>query len=128
MVLVEDAAESISSSDGEVIQSAGFGDRWREPATWGCALQGAVGPVIVVEPFEFTQGVDEVGLVQDECAVEQLGSAGSDPAFHDRVHPRDADPGRDRGDAAVGQYGVEGGGVSAVAVSDQVFHGGVGVL
>jgi hypothetical protein len=27
-----------------------------------------------------------VGLVQDEGAVEQLGSAGADPAFHDRVH------------------------------------------
>ncbi len=84
--------------------------------------------VVIVERFEFAQGVQQVGLVQDEGAVEQFGSAGADPAFHDRVHPRDADPGRDRGDATVGKNGVEGGGVLAVSVLDEVLHGGVGVL
>jgi hypothetical protein len=28
---------------------------------WSCALQGAVCPVVVVERFEFAQGVEEVG-------------------------------------------------------------------
>jgi hypothetical protein len=85
-------------------------------------------PVVVVERFEFAQGVQKVGLVQDEGAVEQLGSAGSDPPFHDRIHPRYADPGHDRCDAAVGENGIESGGVLAVPVPNQISHGGVGVL
>ena len=44
-------------------------------------MQGAMCSVVIVERFEFAQGVQEVGLVQDECAVEQFGSAGSDPAL-----------------------------------------------
>ena len=60
MVLVEDAGESISSSDGEVIQSVRFDDRRGEWATWGCALQGVVCPVVVIERFEFAQDVQQV--------------------------------------------------------------------
>jgi hypothetical protein len=59
--------------------------------------------------------VQQVGLVHNESAVEQFGSAGSDPAFHDRVHPWYADPGRDYCDAVVGKNGVEGGGVLALS-------------
>ena len=91
-------------------------------------MQGAVWSVVVVERFEFAQGVPEVGLVQDEGAVEQFGSAGADPPFHDRVHPRYADPGLSNRDTAVGQNGIESGGVFAVSVPDQVLHGGAGVL
>jgi hypothetical protein len=69
-----------------------------------------------------------VGLVQDEGAVEHFGSAGSDSAFHDGVHARYTDPGLGNHDVAVGKHGIERCGVSAVAVSDEVFHGGVGVL
>ena len=126
VVFVEDAAESISSLDGEVIQSVRFDDRRGEWATWSCALQGAVCPVVVIERFEFAQDVQQVGLVQDEGAVEQFGSAGSDPAFYDRVHPWYADPGRDYCDAVVGENGIESGAVPAVWVPDRVCHGGVG--
>jgi hypothetical protein len=38
------------------------------------------------------------------------------------------DPGLGNHDVAVGRHGIERCGVSAVAVSDEVFHGGVGVL
>lgn len=38
----------------------------------------------------FAQGLQEVRLVPDERAVEQLMSAGLDPLFHDRVHSRDS--------------------------------------
>ncbi len=76
--------------------------------------------MLVVECFELAQGVQEVGLVQDEGAVEQFGSAGADPPFHDRVHPRCADPGLGNRDVAIGQNGIEGGGVFAVPVLDQV--------
>jgi hypothetical protein len=128
VVFVEDAAESILSSDGDVIQSVWFGDRLGELATWSCGMQGAVCSVVVVERCAFAQGVQKVDLVHDEGAVEQFGSAGSDPALHDRVHAGDADPGHDRGNAAVGKNRIERCGVAAVRVSDQVLHGGVGVL
>ena len=61
MVLVEDAAKSITSSDGELIQPVCFGDRWGEWATGSRAVQGAVCAVVVVEGFEFAQGVQQVG-------------------------------------------------------------------
>ena len=32
---------------------------------WSCAVQGAVCSVVVVERFEFAQGVPKVGLVHD---------------------------------------------------------------
>jgi hypothetical protein len=53
VVLVEDAAETITSSDGEAVQLAWFGDRLGEWASWSCVVQGAVCPVVVVELFEF---------------------------------------------------------------------------
>jgi hypothetical protein len=93
VVLVEDAAESIFSSDVELVQSIRFDDRWAEWAEWAewakwsCGPQCAVCPMIVIERLEFAQDVQEVGLVQDEGAVEQFGSAGADPAFHDCVGP-----------------------------------------
>jgi hypothetical protein len=67
-----------------------------------------------------------VCLTHDQGAVEEFAPAGSDPAFHDRVHPRHADAGRDDGDAAVAEDGIEGGG--ELAVADQVSHAGAGVL
>jgi hypothetical protein len=70
VVLVEDAAESIFSSDVELVQSIRFDDRWGEWAKWSCGLQGAVCPMIVIGRLEFVQDVQEVGLVQDEGAVE----------------------------------------------------------
>jgi hypothetical protein len=91
-------------------------------------MQGTVCSVVVVEGFEFAQDVQKVDLVHDEGAVEQFGSAGSDPAFHDRVHARDADPRHDRCNAAVSKNRIERSGVPAVTVSDQVLHGDVGVL
>jgi hypothetical protein len=128
VVFVKDAAESISPSDGELVQFLCFGDRLGEWAKGSCGVQGAVGSVVVVERFEFAQGVQQVGLVKDGGAVEEFGSAGSDSAFHDRVHPWYPDPGRDRGDGAVGKNRIESGGVLAVSVPDQVGHAGVGVL
>jgi hypothetical protein len=77
-----------------------------------------VGSVVVVERFEFAQDVQQVGLVKDEGTVEKFGSAGSDPALDDRVHPWYPEPGRDRGDATVGKNRIEGGGVLAVSVPD----------
>jgi hypothetical protein len=60
VVFVKDAAESISSSDGELVQLLCFGDRWGEWAKGSCGVQGAVGSVVVVERFEFAQGMQQV--------------------------------------------------------------------
>ena len=61
VVFVKYAAESILSSDGDVIQSVWVGDRLGELVTWGCGMQGAVCSVVVVERFEFAQSVQEGG-------------------------------------------------------------------
>jgi hypothetical protein len=63
VVLVQDAAESISPSDGELVQCLCFGDRLGEWAKGSCGMRGAVGPVVVVERFEFAQDVQHVSLV-----------------------------------------------------------------
>ena len=79
VVFVKDAVESISSSDGELVQLLCFGDWLGEWAKGSCGMQGAVGSVVVVERFEFAQGVQQVGLVKDEGAVEgvRFGRFGS---------------------------------------------------
>ena len=76
LVLVEDAAESITSADVEVVESVRFGDRFGQWAEGCGAVQGAVGPVLVVEGLELAECVQEVGLVPDQGAVEEFGSAG----------------------------------------------------
>lgn len=43
VVLVKDAAESISPSDGELVELLCFGDRLGEWAKGRCGMQGAVG-------------------------------------------------------------------------------------
>lgn len=59
-VFVEDAAEAVKPMD---VQSVGVGDRFGD-GPQGCrAVQGAVGPVLVVEGFELGECVEQVGLV-----------------------------------------------------------------
>ncbi len=57
-VLVEDAAEAITSMDVRPVESAGFGDRF---GNWpqGCrAVQGAVRPMLVAERLELDGRVE----------------------------------------------------------------------
>ena len=92
LVLVQGAAESISSPDGQLVQLGWFGDRLGE---WlqGCrGVWGAVWPVLVEELLVLAECVQEMGLVPDQGAVQELFPAGADPPFHDRVHAWHADP------------------------------------
>ena len=73
-----------------------------------------MGPVLVVEVLELPQRVEEVSLIPDERAVQQLVTAGLHPAFHDRIHPRHPDPAEDDLDPRVVENGVEQGGKLAV--------------
>jgi len=60
-----------------------------------------------------------MALVPDESAVQQLASAGLDPAFHDRVHSRRPDAALDDLQSGIGQHGVEGLGELGVPVTNQ---------
>jgi hypothetical protein len=64
--------------------------------------------------------MQQMPLVPDWGAVQQLATAGPHPPFHDRVHPRDSDAATHHRDPAVGEDGVEQGRVFAVAVADEV--------
>src|SRR2546421_12901210 len=57
--------------------------QWAQRSGVGDALMG---PVLVVEALELPQGVQQMPLVPDQRAVQQLPPAGLHPPFHDRVH------------------------------------------
>jgi len=62
-----------------------------------------VGPVLVIEVLEFPERVQEVALVPDKRAVQELVSAPLHPAFHDRIHSRHLDPAEHDFDARIGE-------------------------
>src|SRR5207244_2808183 len=75
LVLVEDAAESVMSSDVEVLDLVQFGDRQGERAQGRRSAERAVGPVFVVEGFVLAKRVEKMGLVDDQRTVDEFGSA-----------------------------------------------------
>lgn len=115
-VLMDDAAESITSMDFEVVDSVRLGDRFGDWPKRRRTVQGAVRPMPVIERLELAERVQQVGLVPDQGTVEEFAPAGLHPTFHDRVHPGNADAGSDDLNALGGEDGVERAGVLAVAV------------
>jgi len=95
---------------------------------WSGACDALVGPVGVVVLFELAQGVEQMVLVPDQGAVQQLVPAGLYPAFHERVHARYPDAGQYEFDPRVLEDGVEQGGERAVAVPDEEPCPAAGVL
>jgi hypothetical protein len=89
------------------------GDLGRSGERYGQLLERAgvrdalMRSVRVVEVLELPQGVQEVGLVPDQRAVQKLAPAGLHPPFHDRVHSRHPDPAEYDADARVSENGVE---------------------
>ena len=73
----------------------------------------------VVVGLEFSQRVQQMGLVPDQHPVQQLVPTGAYSALHDRVHSRHPNPGEHDLDASVGQRFVECGTESSVTVADQ---------
>jgi hypothetical protein len=84
--------------------------------------------VLVVEVLELPQRMQQVMLIPDERAVQQLVTARLYPSFHDRIHPRHLDPAEHDRDARVLENRVEHGGKLAVAVPDQEPCSAAGVL
>ena len=70
----------------------------------------------------------QVSLVPDEGAIEEFVAAALDPAFHDRVHSRNADTAEDNLDARICENGVEQGGELSVSVADQESCGAARVV
>jgi hypothetical protein len=104
-VLVEDSAEAPASSyvaAGDVVR---VGDRRGQRVQWAGICDALMRPVGVVEPLELAQGVEQMVLVPDQGAVQQLVPAGLYPAFRERVHARYPDAG-----ARILEDGVELGG------------------
>src|SRR5437879_1799439 len=106
-VLVKGAAESVLSEDVEPRDLCRVGDRIGKRMKRGCAAEGPVRPVPVIERLELAQGVEEVALVPDEGVVQQLAPARLYPAFDDRVHAGHSDAALDDRQSGIGQYGVE---------------------
>src|SRR5438034_4408110 len=69
-VFMEDAAESITSSDVESSEWVRFGDRLGERAQGCRSAERAMGPVFVVKGFVLAKRVEKMGLVHDQGSVE----------------------------------------------------------
>ena len=80
LVFVEGTAEPVPSSDIQVGDPLGIGDRvgWRVQGC-GCS-EGSMGSVLVVEVLELPERVQELALVPDERAVQELAVAGLAPS------------------------------------------------
>lgn len=117
-VLVEDAAEAVASVDVKP-GGARFGDGCRQRAQWPGVADPLVRPVGVVELLELAKCAQQVRLVPDQGAVEQLATAGLHPPLHERVHPRHLDPAEHDLDASILEHVGEHAGELAVAIPDQ---------
>jgi hypothetical protein len=70
----------------------------------GPGAECGVKTLLVIEVLELPERVQEVALVPDERAVQELVSARLHPAFHDRIHSRQRDPAEHDFDTRVGSY------------------------
>jgi len=113
-IFVDQATNTSLSADPELLKIDRFGQRFQR----GCALQGAVRPVLIVVGLVLTQDLPQMGLVPDEGAVQEFASASPDPAFGDRVHAGRPDVTEHGPDPGVGEDHVERGGEVGAAVAD----------
>ncbi len=74
-VLVEESAEAIVSADVELRDRVGVGDRGRQWLQRAAVVDAAVRAMIIVVPFVLAQRVQQVSLVPDQRAVQQLAAA-----------------------------------------------------
>jgi hypothetical protein len=118
LVLMEEAAEVGVSVDVEPGDAHGIDDGCGQRMQWSGIVDALMRPVGVVEPLELSQGVDQVALIPDQGAVEQLAAAGLYPALHDRVRAGYPDDGEHDTDPASASTASNPAGECAVAVSD----------
>jgi len=128
LVLVDDAAESVVPVDVEVGDLLRVGDRGGYCTQWRGLFDRLVSAEPVVVRLILVQGVQQVGLVPDQSAVQQLATAGLYLPLHNRVHPRHADPAEHDLDPGLCQDFVEQRRELRVSVPDQVLDFGSGVF
>ncbi|MEY9894263.1 DNA-binding XRE family transcriptional regulator [Catenulispora sp. MAP5-51] len=120
LVFVDDAAESVVSADVEVGDVLWVGDRCGHCTQWCGLFHRLMSAVAVVVGFVLVQGVQQVALVLDQGAVQQLTAAGLHPPFHNRVHSRYADATEHDVDPCMRKDLVEQRRELRIPVSDQV--------
>jgi hypothetical protein len=125
LVLVEDAAEAVTSVDRQMGNPVRIGDRFGQRREWPGVHDALMRPVSVVEGLELAQRVQQMSLVEDQRPVEQLAPACTHPAFHHGIHPGNADAAAHDRDPGVGEDGVEQGRVLAVPIPDEVLLRGM---
>jgi hypothetical protein len=76
-IFVDQASDVSLFPDAVQVEVGGFGQRFQRRG----AVQGAVWPVLIVVGFVVAQYPQQVGLVPDEGAVQELAAASADPAF-----------------------------------------------
>src|SRR4051795_12741930 len=86
LVLVENAAEAVASSDVEAGRHVWISDPRGQRGQRTGVRDALMRPVSVVELLELAQGVEQVPLVPDQGPVQQFVAAGLHPSLHDRVH------------------------------------------
>ena len=69
-IFVEEAAETVASADAQVRDGGRVGDRLGERVQRSGIRYAPVRPVRVVVRFVLAEGVEQVGLVPDQRAVE----------------------------------------------------------
>ena len=106
-VFVEDSAEALVSSYVQARELVRVGDRWGQWMQRSGVGDALVGSVLVVEPFVLAQGVEQMGLVMVQHAVEQFTLATLDPPLHDRVNAGHLNAGEHDLDLGVGEDRVE---------------------
>jgi hypothetical protein len=114
-ILVDQAAEPVASSDGDVVLRRRGGDL----GVGRCLAQGPMRAVGVVVVDVFAEGVVEVSPAGDEDAVGALAPGAGDPALADGVRARCLDRRLDNSQAGRGEDSVERIGVLGIPVPDQ---------
>jgi hypothetical protein len=76
-IFVDQASDVSVFPDAVQVEVGGFWQRFQRRG----AVQGAVWPVLIVVGFVVAQYPQQVGLVPDEGAVQELAAASPDPAF-----------------------------------------------
>jgi len=82
-VFVDHAADLGLFPDAVLLKIDRFGQRFQRRSR----VQRPVRPVLIVVGLVLAQDSPQVGLVSDECAVQELAAASADPAFGDGVGP-----------------------------------------
>jgi hypothetical protein len=79
LILVQHAAEAVTSADGQVCEPVQFGDRFGQWCERSGVRDALVRTVLVIEDLELARRVPQMALVPDQRAVEQLAAAGPHP-------------------------------------------------